>query len=95
MRLLLATKGLINQTLMGIGIIDTPIDFLGTNVGLYVGLSSASLLVIVFPLLRRESEAWTRADRGGPGPRAPWWRIHRKSSFPMPNPHHIRAAPWC
>ena len=33
LRLLLASKGLINQTLMGIGIIDTPIDFLGSNVG--------------------------------------------------------------
>ena len=50
LRLLLASKGLINNILVGIGILDTPIDFLGANVGLYVGLSYAYLLVMIFPL---------------------------------------------
>src|SRR5262245_23636554 len=50
LRLLLATKGLINNVLVAAGLIDSPIDFLGINVGLYVGLSYAYLLVMIFPL---------------------------------------------
>ena len=50
LRLILATKGLINQVLIAAGIIDAPFDFLGNNVGLYVGLSYAYLLVMMFPL---------------------------------------------
>jgi spermidine/putrescine transport system permease protein len=34
-RLLLASRGLINQALMGLGITDAPIDFLGNDTGLY------------------------------------------------------------
>ncbi|MFZ8941942.1 MAG: ABC transporter permease [Gemmobacter sp.] len=86
LRLLLASKGLINQMLMGAGITDGPIDFLGANVGLYVGLSYAYLLIMVFPLYnaiesldRNQIEA--ARDLG-----APWWKIHRDVVIPYAKP---------
>jgi spermidine/putrescine transport system permease protein len=86
LRLLLATKGLINNVLVATGLIDTPIDFLGQNVGLYVGLSYAYLLVMIFPLYnaiesldRNQIEA--ARDLG-----APWWRIHKDVVVPYAKP---------
>ncbi len=86
LRLLLASRGLINQSLMALGITDAPIDFLINNTGLYVGLSYAYLLVMVFPLYnaiesldRNQIEA--ARDLG-----APWWRIHKDVVIPYATP---------
>ena len=86
LRLLLASKGLINQTIMGLGISDTPIDFLGNNTGLYVGLSYAYLLVMVFPLYNAiesldKNQIEAARDLG-----APWWRIHKDVVIPYAKP---------
>ncbi|MGE4249837.1 MAG: ABC transporter permease [Parvibaculaceae bacterium] len=86
LRLLLASKGLINQLLMGLGITDAPIDFLGNNVGLYVGLSYAYLLVMVFPLYNAiesldKNQIEAARDLG-----APWWRIHKDVVIPYAKP---------
>ena len=86
LRLLLASKGLINQMLMGIGLTETPIDFLGNNTGLYVGLSYAYLLVMVFPLYNAiesldKNQIEAARDLG-----APWWKIHRDVVMPYAKP---------
>ena len=86
MRLLLASKGLINQTLVGIGIVDQPIDFLGSDAGLYIGLSYAYLLVMVFPLYNAiesldKNQIEAARDLG-----APWWKIHRDVVMPYAKP---------
>jgi spermidine/putrescine transport system permease protein len=86
LRLLLASKGLINQVLMGSGLIDEPIDFLGINVGLYVGLSYAYLLVMIFPLYNAiesldKNQIEAARDLG-----APWWRIHKDIVIPYAKP---------
>jgi spermidine/putrescine transport system permease protein len=86
LRLLLASKGLINQMLMGLGITDAPVDFLGNNVGLYVGLSYAYLLVMVFPLYNAiesldKNQIEAARDLG-----APWWRIHKDVVIPHAKP---------
>jgi spermidine/putrescine transport system permease protein len=86
LRLLLTTKGLINQMLMGMGIIDTPIDFLGSNAGLYVGLSYAYLLIMMFPLYNAiesldKNQIEAARDLG-----APWWKIHRDVVIPYAKP---------
>lgn len=86
LRLLLATKGLINNVLVGAGLIDTPIDFLGQNVGLYVGLSYAYLLVMIFPLYNAiesldKNQIEAARDLG-----APWWRIHKDVVIPYAKP---------
>jgi spermidine/putrescine transport system permease protein len=86
LRLLLASKGLINNILVGIGVLDTPIDFLGANVGLYVGLSYAYLLVMIFPLYNAiesldKNQIEAARDLG-----APWWRIHKDIVIPYAKP---------
>jgi spermidine/putrescine transport system permease protein len=86
LRLLLASRGLINQVLMATGITDEPIDFLGANVGLYVGLSYAYLLVMIFPLYNAiesldKNQIEAARDLG-----APWWRIHMDIVIPYAKP---------
>jgi spermidine/putrescine transport system permease protein len=86
LRLLLTSKGLINQALMGLGVIDAPIDFLGNNTGLYVGLSYAYLLVMIFPLYNAiesldKNQIEAARDLG-----APWWRIHWDVVMPHAKP---------
>jgi spermidine/putrescine transport system permease protein len=86
LRLMLATKGLINNILVAGGFIDTPIDFLGHNVGLYVGLSYAYLLVMIFPLYNAiesldKNQVEAARDLG-----APWWRIHKDVVIPYAKP---------
>jgi spermidine/putrescine transport system permease protein len=86
LRLLLATKGLINNVLVAAGIVDSPIDFLGMNVGLYVGLSYAYLLVMMFPLYNAiesldKNQIEAARDLG-----APWWRIHKDVVIPYAKP---------
>jgi spermidine/putrescine transport system permease protein len=85
-RLLLTSKGLINQVLMGLGIIDTPIDFLANNTGMWVGLSYASLLIMIFPLYNAiesldKNQIEAARDLG-----APWWKIHRDVVIPYAKP---------
>ena len=86
LRLLLASRGLINQMLMGLGVTDAPIDFLGNNTGLYVGLSYAYLLVMIFPLYNAiesldKNQIEAARDLG-----APWWRIHKDVVMPYAKP---------
>lgn len=86
LRLLLASRGLINQVLMASGLTDAPIDFLGINVGLYVGLSYAYLLVMIFPLYNAiesldKNQIEAARDLG-----APWWRIHKDIVIPYAKP---------
>jgi spermidine/putrescine transport system permease protein len=85
-RLLLASKGLINQVLMGLGLTDGPVDFLSADVGLYVGLSYAYLLVMIFPLYNAiesldKNQIEAARDLG-----APWWKIHRDVVIPYAKP---------
>ena len=86
LRLLLASKGLINQALMGMGFTEKPLDFLAMDVGLYVGLSYAYLLVMVFPLYNAiesldKNQIEAARDLG-----APWWKIHRDVVIPYAKP---------
>lgn len=86
LRLLLASKGLINQALMGMGLTEKPLDFLAMDVGLYVGLSYAYLLVMVFPLYNAiesldKNQIEAARDLG-----APWWKIHRDVVIPYAKP---------
>ncbi len=86
LRIIFASSGLLNTTLLGLGAIAQPVDFLGLNIGLYAGLSYAYLLLMVFPLynaiesLPREQIEAAR-DLG-----APWWRIHRDVVVPFAKP---------
>jgi spermidine/putrescine transport system permease protein len=86
LRLLLASKGLINQALMNMGLTEKPLDFMAMDVGLYVGLSYAYLLVMIFPLYNAiesldKNQIEAARDLG-----APWWKIHRDVVIPYAKP---------
>lgn len=85
-RVLLSSGGIINQMLMGLGVTSEAVDFLGADVGLYMGLSYAYLLMMIFPLYnaiesldRNQIEA--ARDLG-----APWWHIHAFIVMPHAKP---------
>jgi spermidine/putrescine transport system permease protein len=85
-RVLLGTGGVINNILLGLGLLHDPIDFLGDDVALYAGLTYAYLLIMMFPLYnalesldRNQIEA--ARDLG-----APWWHIHLFVVIPYAKP---------
>ncbi|MET0482135.1 MAG: ABC transporter permease [Aestuariivirgaceae bacterium] len=85
-RIIFGATGIINGSLIGLGIIDSPIDFVRENVALYAGLAYAYVLLMVFPIYnaiesldRNQIEA--ARDMG-----APWWRIHWRVVIPFAKP---------
>jgi spermidine/putrescine transport system permease protein len=85
-RVMMGTGGIINNVLIGVGLIREPVDFLGLDVALYSGLTYAYLLIMMFPLYnaiesldRNQIEA--ARDLG-----APWWHIHLFVVMPYAKP---------
>jgi spermidine/putrescine transport system permease protein len=86
LRIIFGTSGLINNLLLGIGLIGEPIDFLGLDIGMYTGLSYAYLLVMMFPLYNAiesldKNQIEAARDLG-----APWWHIHLFVVMPFAKP---------
>jgi spermidine/putrescine transport system permease protein len=84
--IMFGTSGLINNMLVGIGLIAEPINFIGLDIALYSGLTYAYLLMMMFPLYnaiealdRNQVEA--ARDLG-----APWWHIHLNVVMPFAKP---------
>ncbi len=50
LRILFAGEGVINNLLLGTGLIDTGINFIAMDVALYSGLTYAYILLMIFPL---------------------------------------------
>tara|TARA_Y100000590_G_scaffold295583_1_gene333195 strand:- start:52 stop:861 length:810 start_codon:yes stop_codon:yes gene_type:complete len=50
LRILFAGEGVINNVLIGTGLIDTGINFIALDVALYTGLTYAYILLMIFPL---------------------------------------------
>jgi spermidine/putrescine transport system permease protein len=86
LRVLLASKGVINTVLLSLGLIDQPFDFLGANIGLYVGLSYAYLLLMVFPLYNAIESLDSNQIEAARDLGAPWWRIHKDIVIPHAKP---------
>lgn len=85
-RLLLSNSGIVNNVLIGTGILTKPVDFIGNNVGLYWGLSYSCILVMVFTLYNAlesldRSQIEAARDLG-----APWWHVHAFIAMPHAKP---------
>jgi spermidine/putrescine transport system permease protein len=85
-RILFGTGGVINEALMGVGILDQPVDFLRADVGLYAGLSYAYILLMIFPMYNAiesldHNQIEAARDLG-----SPWWRIHWRVVIPYAKP---------
>lgn len=94
-RIMLSDGGFLNSLILGIGIVDAPVNFLGTNAALYMALSYANLLIMIFPLYnaiesldRNQIEA--ARDLG-----APWWHIHVFVVLPHAKPGIASGMTMC
>lgn len=75
-RILFAESGLLNVMLVGTGLVEQPIDFIGQNIALYACLTYAYMLLMLFPLYNAlesfdHAQVEAARDLG-----APWWHIH-------------------
>ena len=50
LRIIFAGEGVINNILVGTGLIDTGINFIAADIALYTGLTYAYILLMIFPL---------------------------------------------
>ncbi len=85
-RIIFGDVGVINEFMMFMGLIDTPIDFIRANVALYFGLAYAYILLMIFPMYnviesldRNQIEA--ARDMG-----ASWVMIHKRVVIPYAKP---------
>ena len=77
LKVLFGTSGLLNTALVWVGLVATPIDFVGLDIAMYAGLVYAYILLMVFPLMNAidslpDDQIEAARDLG-----APWWRIHK------------------
>ena len=85
-RIIFSSSGLINKLLLGIGIMDQPIDFIGNDIALYAGLGYAYMLMMIFSLYNAidtmdHAQIEAARDLG-----APWWHIHAFIVIPFAKP---------
>ncbi|MDX1512754.1 MAG: ABC transporter permease [Gammaproteobacteria bacterium] len=85
-RILFGTTGIINNSLLALGIIDQPYDFIRENVALYAGLGYAFILLMIFPLYNAiesldKNQIEAARDMG-----ASWIRIHWRVVIPYAKP---------
>ncbi|MEC8575103.1 MAG: ABC transporter permease, partial [Pseudomonadota bacterium] len=78
--------GVLNNLLVGMGLFDTPFDFIRNDIALYAGLGYAYILLMIFPIYnviesldRNQIEA--ARDMG-----ASWPMIHRRVVIPYAKP---------
>ncbi|WP_138935684.1 ABC transporter permease [Roseovarius arcticus] len=86
LRIIFGQTGVLNTLLVGLGIFDTPYDFIRNDIALYAGLGYAYILLMIFPIYnviesldRNQIEA--ARDMG-----ASWLRIHRRVVIPYAKP---------
>ena len=85
-KIIFGSTGVINNFLVGVGILDQPYDFIRNDIALWAGLSYAFILLMIFPIYnaiesldRNQIEA--ARDLG-----SPWWRIHWRIVVPHAKP---------
>ena len=85
-RLLLGTGGLVNNMLLGLGVLHEPFDFLGADVALYAGLTYAYILIMMFPLYNAVESLDHNQIEAARDLGAPWWHIHLFIVMPHAKP---------
>jgi spermidine/putrescine transport system permease protein len=85
-KLIFADLGLINNLLVGLGILDQPYDFLSANVALYTGLTYAYILLMIFPLYNAIESLDPNQVEAARDMGASWITIHRRVVMPHAKP---------
>ncbi|GLI23163.1 putrescine transport system permease protein [Xanthobacter flavus] len=92
---ILSPEGLLNQGLMALGVIDTPLEILNTNLAVYIGIVYSYLPFMVLPLYSALEKLdltllEAAADLGCPPVKAFW-----KITFPLSIPGVAAGALLC
>jgi len=92
---ILSPEGLLNQALMGLGVIDEPLEILNTNLAVYIGIVYSYLPFMVLPLYSALEKLdltllEAAADLGCPPTKA-FWTI----TFPLSLPGVAAGALLC
>ena len=92
---ILSPEGLLNQGLMALGVIDTPLEILNTNLAVYIGIVYSYLPFMVLPLYSALEKLdltllEAAADLGCPPVKAFW-----KITFPLSLPGVAAGALLC
>ena len=85
-KLIFAELGLVNNLLVGMGILDQPYDFLGANVALYTGLTYAYILLMIFPLYNAIESLDPNQVEAARDMGASWLKIHLRVVMPHAKP---------
>ena len=85
-RIIFGASGIINSILIGLGIVETPIDFVRESVALYAGLAYAYVLLMVFPIYNAIESLGRNQIEAARDMGAPWWRIHWRVVIPFAKP---------
>ena len=85
-KILFGASGVINNALVGLGILDQPYDFIRQNVALYAGLSYAYILLMIFPIYNAVESLDKNQIEAARDMGAPWWWIHWRIVIPHAKP---------
>jgi putrescine transport system permease protein len=91
---ILKQEGLLNQLLLWLGVIDTPLEILSTNKAVYIGIVYSYLPFMVLPIysaLEKMDESLVEAARDlGCTRIGAFWKVTARLAFPASSP----AACW-
>lgn len=84
--LILSRNGIFNGALVGLGLIDRPIQFIDGNIGVMIGMVYAYILFMVFPLYNAMESLDRHQIEAARDLGASTWRIHWRVVIPHAKP---------
>jgi spermidine/putrescine transport system permease protein len=84
--IILALKGPLNASLLGLGIIEDPIRWITGFRGVIIGLVYTYVLFMLFPLYNAIQSLDSNQIEAAEDLGAPWWRIHWRVILPHAKP---------
>ena len=84
--IILALKGPLNASLLGLGIIEDPVRWITGFRGVIIGLVYTYLLFMLFPLYNAIQSLDTNQIEAAEDLGAPWWRTHWRVILPHAKP---------
>lgn len=84
--ILLGRNGIINRTLLELGLISTPLPLLNNTTGVIIGMIHVLLPYMIFPIYAVMRRVDTGLIAAAEGLGAPGWQIFRRVYFPLTLP---------
>lgn len=85
-RIIFSSSGVVNSLLLSAGLIDTPIDFIREDIALYLGLSYAYILLMIFPIYNAVESLDYNQIEAARDMGASWIKVHRRIVIPFAKP---------